>query len=181
MIIKPNNKKHSGFTLLFASLIVSLLLAIGLAILHITLEQLLLSTVAKESQFAFYNADTGIECALYYDRNNAAGKIFATSSDLTNAISLQSDISCSGTTLKAAPAINPNDTCQNNTACTTTTFDLVFNAPECKLPSPLQLIHVTVSKTGTAAGTDTLIKSYGYNTCDPNNNRRVERGFSVNY
>ncbi len=171
--------KNKGFTLLFASLIVSLLLAISLAILHITLEQLLLSSVAKESQFAFYNADTGIECALYYDRNNPSTppKIFATSSDSTGIIDSQSDISCNGVTLMVnSLAI---DTGRDFAS---TQFDLVFDSPECQnISNPLPLIHVLVSKTTDSGGTNTLIKSYGYNTCDPTNIRRVERGFQVNY
>src|SRR4051812_46021438 len=74
MFRRFKNKKF-GFTLLFASLIVSLLLAIGLAILDITYQQLILSSAAKESKFAFYTADSGIECGLYLDAKGP--KLFA--------------------------------------------------------------------------------------------------------
>ena len=56
-----------GFTLFYAVLITSLLLALGLAVFNITLKELLLSSDARESQNAFYSADTALECALFWD------------------------------------------------------------------------------------------------------------------
>ncbi len=58
-----------GFSILFASLVASLVLAIGLAILRITIKQITLASAGRESQHAFYAADTGTECALYLDYN----------------------------------------------------------------------------------------------------------------
>lgn len=56
-----------GFTLLFAALTASLLLAISLSIITISIKESQLSGVARESQYAFYAADAGVECALYWD------------------------------------------------------------------------------------------------------------------
>lgn len=56
-----------GFTLFYAVLTASLLLAIGIAIFNITFKELILSSGARESANAFYAADTGLECALYWD------------------------------------------------------------------------------------------------------------------
>ncbi len=61
-----------GFTLFYAMLISSLLLAIGIAIFNITFKELTLSSGARESANAFYAADTGLECALYWDLKHAA-------------------------------------------------------------------------------------------------------------
>lgn len=61
-------KVNAGFTLLFASLIGSLVFTIGIAILNISLKQLSLATAGRESQQAFYSADAGVECALFLDR-----------------------------------------------------------------------------------------------------------------
>ena len=61
---------QKGFAILYAVLVASLLLAIGLAIFNLTIKELLLSSSARESQFAFYAADTGDECALYWDWRN---------------------------------------------------------------------------------------------------------------
>jgi Tfp pilus assembly protein PilX len=65
---KQKNTTHRrGFTFFYAALVASLLLAIGLAIFDITFKQLLLSSDARESQSAFYAADNGLECALFWD------------------------------------------------------------------------------------------------------------------
>jgi hypothetical protein len=59
----PNRQK--GFVVLYASLIGGVVLAIGLAILTITIKQLGLSSAGRESHRSFYVADTAMECALY--------------------------------------------------------------------------------------------------------------------
>jgi hypothetical protein len=64
-------KKEKGFTLLFAALAGSLLFSAGIAIANIALRELALSSAGRESQFAFYAADTGAECALYWDRQES--------------------------------------------------------------------------------------------------------------
>jgi Tfp pilus assembly protein PilX len=63
--MKINSKK--GFTLLLATLISSLLLLLGAAIFSVIKKELVLSSLGRDSQFAFYAADTGAECALYWD------------------------------------------------------------------------------------------------------------------
>ena len=56
-----------GFTILLAALISSVVLALGVSIFEIAIKQVSLSSMGKDSQFAFYAADTGAECALYWD------------------------------------------------------------------------------------------------------------------
>src|SRR3990167_512175 len=56
-----------GFTLLLAALVSSIVLAVGAAIFGIAQKQVLLSAIGRDSQFAFYAADTAAECALYWD------------------------------------------------------------------------------------------------------------------
>lgn len=51
----------------YAVLTASLLLAIGIAIFNITYKEFILSSGARESANAFYAADTGLECALFWD------------------------------------------------------------------------------------------------------------------
>ncbi|MCW9054434.1 MAG: pilus assembly PilX N-terminal domain-containing protein [Candidatus Pacebacteria bacterium] len=74
---RDTTRDQDGFTLLLAVLIAGILLAIGLAIFNITIKGLLLSSSGRDSQFAFYAADTGAECALYWDQKQDS---FATSS-----------------------------------------------------------------------------------------------------
>ena len=56
-----------GFTLLLAALVSSLVLTLGLTIVAIARKSVTLSSIGRDSQFAFYAADTGLECAIYWD------------------------------------------------------------------------------------------------------------------
>lgn len=65
-----NMKQHTaqnGFAMLFTVLIVSIILSLAVGIASITFKQNLLSSIAKDSQVAFFAADSGVECALYND------------------------------------------------------------------------------------------------------------------
>lgn len=70
--IKINTEEKKGFVLLFAVVLVSIILAISLGVSNITLKELNFSTSARATNDAFYAADTGVECALYYLRNTEA-------------------------------------------------------------------------------------------------------------
>jgi len=61
----PSNKR--GFTILLAALVASLVLALGISVFSIAQKQLILSSTGRNSQYAFYAADTAAECALYWD------------------------------------------------------------------------------------------------------------------
>lgn len=67
MLKRKHKNTNRGFTLLFASLAGALMLSIGLAIFTIILKELVLSSTISESQFSFAAADSGAECALYWD------------------------------------------------------------------------------------------------------------------
>jgi hypothetical protein len=56
-----------GFTLLLAALISSVVLALGASIFVLVRKQVTLSSLGRDSQFAFYTADQAAECALYWD------------------------------------------------------------------------------------------------------------------
>lgn len=57
-----------GFTLLIAVIFMSVMLSFGLALGSIGYKQQVLASNAIESQYAFYVADTALECALYADQ-----------------------------------------------------------------------------------------------------------------
>ncbi len=65
--IQIQRERKKGFTLLFAVLTASLILAISISILTISIKESRLSGIARESQLAFYAADAGVECVLYWD------------------------------------------------------------------------------------------------------------------
>jgi len=64
-----NIKKNRGFVILFAVMLSSILLAIGLGVSNIAFREVKFGTSAKDANDAFFAADTGAECALFYDKN----------------------------------------------------------------------------------------------------------------
>lgn len=81
--MKYNKFTHSrGFTLLLATLTASLLLVLGSYIFSLIRKEIILSSLGRDSQFAFYAADTAAECALYWD---VRFDIFASTTPTTSA------------------------------------------------------------------------------------------------
>lgn len=66
MAIKQTQK---GFALLIAVIFMSVMLSLGLVLGSLAYKQQVLASNAVESQYAFYAADAGMECALYYDQH----------------------------------------------------------------------------------------------------------------
>lgn len=83
---KKSIKQNSGFVALFAVLVSSILLLMALSISGVAYKEQLLSINAKASQHSFTAADTGMECALYWDVNR---QWYGASND-------PSDITCAG-------------------------------------------------------------------------------------
>ena len=67
-MLKIKLKNQEGFVLLFAVVLASILLSITLGISNIALKELKFSTSARETNDAFFAADSGIECALMSDK-----------------------------------------------------------------------------------------------------------------
>lgn len=62
------SKSKRGFALLIAIIFMSVMLSVGLALSSLGYKQQVLASSAIESQYAFYAADAGLECALYADQ-----------------------------------------------------------------------------------------------------------------
>ncbi len=89
-----HNKTQSGIALYVAVLISSLVLAISLSIGNIFLKEVKLSISSRDSQIAFYAADSGLECARYWDTVLDGSKFGST----TNAAN---QIICAGITIRS--------------------------------------------------------------------------------
>lgn len=65
-------KKHSqqkGFVALFAVLLSMIVLAISIGIATVSYKEVVLSSSAREANSAFFTADSGAECMLFWDLN----------------------------------------------------------------------------------------------------------------
>jgi hypothetical protein len=72
-IIFKKSKKQKGYAILFTVVIVSAISVITAGLSNAAYKQLVLSSLAKDSQAAFYQADTASDCALYADQVNPSG------------------------------------------------------------------------------------------------------------
>ena len=141
-----------GFTILFAVLISSIMLTIGIAIFNITIKELRLSSVARESQRAAYAADSGAECGLY----NAfkLGLFSTTTAQLFTCNGQSFTVGGLGWYATSTFTVITEGTCA------------VVSIAGHQLPS---------------AQMRTIIDSRGYNSCDSADPSRIERAFRVVY
>lgn len=185
-------RERRGFTLLLAALVASITLALGVSIFEIAQKEVILSSLGKDSQFAFYTADTGAECALYWDvRSDKHPNTFATSTDsyLLLPVYPAASILCGGETAE----VTSNDP---STPSTPTFAASTFNVNFTSVFRPNGLCaEVTVKKCGgtfEANGTctaappklQTIIHADGYNTkCTEiaTNPRSLQRSVEIRY
>jgi hypothetical protein len=148
---------------------------IGTSIFNISLKELMLSTSGRDSQLAFNAADTGLECALYWDFNY---QLFATS---THSGASPSNIFCADQDITANSYwVWKNPPTNDNQAETIFGFNIFSDNPnrqDCTIVS-VKKVQIPGPPTNPFA---TTIESRGYNTCDINNLRRVERGLRMTY
>ena len=144
-----------GFTLLIAVVLASVSLAIGIALLDVALKQVILASSARQSQIAFYNADAALEHALYWDQQQ----------DAFNYSSALSTITCRNLSISV--------TADNSATPRRRTFTV-----PCSGGGGTVAGNVIITKESDAS---TGIYATGYNTCDPDNPRRIERGLRATY
>lgn len=172
-LLFTTKKQRQGFTILFAVIVSALVLSIGLSIANITLKQIRISSLGRESQVAFYAADSGSECVLYYDLIEEA---FATSSN-SNISLLPPTISCFNQ--DATVIFNPSDPNQANAFSATSTIEIRDNTSATGLCATVQIGKHDTDADGFSD--KTLILSRGYNVCNGDSTRLLERGIRIRY
>lgn len=165
----PSPRTKRGFTLLLAALISSIVLALGSSIFTIARKQVTLSSLGRDSQFAFYAADTIAECALYYDVRWSS---FATST----ASPAMQPLTCDQ--VSAAPVLlsSTADSAESKLTLTLFTLDEAGNA------QGGNCAEVTVTKSPTAPYT--VIHADGYSApCNliATNGRALQRSIEIQY
>lgn len=161
-----NRKKiKKGYALYIAILTAGALTLVGFAITNLTLKQIKITNIGSESHIAFYNADTGLECAMFWDLKNGGISAF----DINTAGS----INCNSQTISTnsqTVSTNPSQLSRiggGGASNRTSIFQL-------NLPTGCAIVTVTKNADGT-----TLFRSRGYNSCSGSN--RFERGIEILY
>ena len=152
-----NNKiknKNKGFVLMIVLLLVSVVLVVGLGVFDIILGEITLSIAGRESQKSLYAADSGIECALYWDLKQRVFNLPAYS------------INCA------------NSSINGNMFASTTTFTLKFQNNACAIVTvdKTKILMTPPLTTLTSRGYNT------YNIdCDSSSSKKVERAMRNSY
>jgi len=149
-----------GFALLYSVIVISLILTIAINISNTTFKQGILSGLAKDSQIAFYQADAGAECALYYD---VALLAFPFGSTEQAIVGSYPTITCGAKTLTLDTIESRNDYffySDEQTPAGSPCFSIIFD----KETDPAQ----------------NNVESRGHNMCGASI-RRVERAVQVTY
>jgi hypothetical protein len=176
-LFRKNNRE--GFAMLFAVLTASLLLTIGMAIFSLSFKELAISTAARESQIAFYAADSARECALYWDVKKGAFGVCLNMGCSSRTIGI-SNIVCNGKSLSVPNSTTPNSTSMtynfNDSVSPDASFQYIIDANQNQL-SPSSNFSVLKNYDGT--NIVTTITALGHNVGSAG--RRVERGISQTY
>jgi Tfp pilus assembly protein PilX len=160
-----------GMTLFISISIVSILLMIIYSLVSIVIKGTQFAATGRESQYAYYAAESGLECAIYWDTEADA---FATSSGAV--------------TIRCANQDRDNGLNKPNIVGTTTIVSTRIGGGGDA--NPMSIFHigyggpcaiVTVLKYYSGPDLITHIKSRGYNTCNTSSSRRLERGVEAKY
>lgn len=188
-LTKELQTKKRGFTLLFAVLVSTLVVAIGATVITIALRQTILSGTSRESQYAFYAANTILECAFYWDIIGVPSQdapVFPVVGEAGTAD--EEDVTCAGGSIATGNGFDDDtETDFANSGWTqgndgVTTFRIEIRDQQEDF-SHLYCAEATVTKvvdSGTGVIT-TTIEAKGYNTCELDSPRAVERGLVQSY
>lgn len=179
----------SGFTIFLAVIISGLMLIVVVSISNLALKETILSGAGRESQLAFYAADSGIECVLYWDYENPAGQSAFLSEfqpiQCGSATPIYQDSNGSPVNGVGFDPSGPfagfdvgNPVSPNKPMCGAnpieSNFTVYFDNQSCSA--------LFVEKCFDSVGSlKTRIESRGRNSCNTNDQRRFERAIRVIY
>jgi len=151
-------KKFSqkGFVLFMTVLIISIILVLSLSVAEIILKEMKFSTLAKESFKAFYAADSGVKCAVYWD-------LVENSFNPTSPTYPDYDLECAnnGAGINISGSMDTDDK---------TNFSFNLTNGSC--------VEVFIDK----GGGNTVINALGYNiSCTASSANKIQRGVRFTY
>lgn len=156
--------KEKGYAILFTVVVVSIISLITIGLSNTLYRQMILSSVAKDSTTAFYQADIASECALYFDNDTP---------DIRE-VAQGTPYSCSGHNLSFG--INTTSGYASGYAIDGYTLN-----PSGEENSSNRCFRILIKKSEVGSTIVTNIDASGYNICDKSNLRTVERSLKVTY
>jgi len=157
-------KDQKGYAILFTVVIISAISVIVAGLTNVVYKQLILSSLAKDSQTAFYQADVASDCAMYADLVESKNGTF---NDDKNGSSWK----CGDQNL----IITNSDYTWDEERIKGGSYRLLPEDENILTPC----FKIEVTKDSTTKGTDMIAN--GYNICNKNNPRVVERQIEIKY
>ena len=173
-------KYKRGFAVLFSIMLASFLITLGISIFSISLKEIQITTSVRDSQIAYYAADSARECALYWDVKKGA---FPTclnddcSEDTTAEAALIDKITCNGIDLLKSdtnPLLLKFTKVSGQPIYSTTKIADFFKTSATNSILPVADVKITKEWIIANQSVRTTIDSWGHNTGVIG--RRVERG-----
>jgi hypothetical protein len=175
MSTKKNNK---GFVLIYAVILTSVLLVISIFMSDIITRQIIISSIGKNYQSAYYIANIGRECAVFQKDMGRFGYVDKMGSSFSytppsgvldeQEITDEHPMSCGQSSELTVIVDNTNPFDYSKSSGMTGSFTVTNSANECAIVS----VFVGVAEDGSSL---TSIESKGYNmACDSTSERKVE-------
>jgi len=166
-------KQKDGFAVLFSVMLASFLITLGISIFSISLKEVMITTSVRDSQVAYYVADSARECALYWDvKQGAFPACFE--DDCTNVADYPTpvevqNITCNGTSTSLT--FTKTGSTGSTYSASLKNFFAMSSADESQPVSDIKIIKEWIPDTKSIK---TTIETRGHNTGIIG--RRVERG-----
>jgi Tfp pilus assembly protein PilE len=158
--------KPRGFTLIIALIFTAVILSVSLSLASVAYNQVILASTAQQSEYAFYNADSALECALYQDQKLDTFDYSNTTTSGT--------FSCEGQTISWNL---PTASGGSRTSGSSPTFSVL-----CSNGTTEATVSILKQITQPAnAPYHTIIYANGFSGCNTSDPQRVERGIESHY
>ncbi len=167
-------RKLRGAALIFAVIFTAVVLSIGISLADISYKQVILTSLVKQSSYAFYAADAGLECVLEMDQQYDT---FDLSTEPIGTNAVNSPIYCEG---QSFPSKFTSSGTQNSQITTT----IQIPCPTGSNTTSNATVYVYKSAAGYVINGNTyhaLIYANGFNNCNASDPARVERGIIARY
>jgi Tfp pilus assembly protein PilX len=190
---KENSKKacpsklqrSRGVAILFTVLTAILLLSIGLSIVSISIRQVTLSSTGRESEYAFYAANTALECALYWDLqipdiDTASNKRYFAHTGSGQSNANINNVKCSNNSLEYFNSDLINSDSDNMYTFWVRITNTFTNTEQC---AEVEIKKERYTDTNGNPKIRSTIQTRGYNVsdCDSTSPKAVERGLELSY
>ena len=163
------DKSRKGFALLLSVLLASFLITLGISIFSISLKEIQISTSIRDSQIAYYVADSARECALYWDVKKGAFPACLSSDCSVQNTATINPITCNGISV-SIPFTKDVSNPTYFTPIITNFFQVMLNSSS----TPAADLRLTKTYNQSSQSVVTTIETWGHNNGIIG--RRVERG-----